>query len=41
MTFLDEEPQKPTFDKKPLNWEEDLQLYSEFMDRKVINNSFE
>ncbi|XP_064648234.1 ciliogenesis-associated TTC17-interacting protein-like [Lineus longissimus] len=30
----DEEPPKPTFDKQPLNWEEDMQLYSKFLDRK-------
>ena len=37
-TFLfstDEEPQKPTFEKQPLKWEEDAQLYSHFLDRKV------
>ncbi|CAG2242815.1 Ciliogenesis-associated TTC17-interacting protein [Mytilus edulis] len=30
----DEEPPKPVFEKKPLNWEEDMQLYSRFLDRK-------
>ncbi|KAL5006484.1 hypothetical protein ScPMuIL_015290 [Solemya velum] len=30
----DEEPPKPTFDKQPLNWEEDMDLYSQFMERK-------
>ncbi|KAM4023770.1 ciliogenesis-associated TTC17-interacting protein isoform 1-T3 [Anomaloglossus baeobatrachus] len=30
----DEEDPKPVFDKKPLNWEEDVQLYSEFLERK-------
>ncbi|XP_064613739.1 ciliogenesis-associated TTC17-interacting protein-like isoform X2 [Liolophura sinensis] len=30
----DEEPTKPIFSKKPLNWEEDLQLFSKFLDRK-------
>ncbi|XP_074659702.1 ciliogenesis-associated TTC17-interacting protein-like [Tubulanus polymorphus] len=30
----DEEPPKPTFDKQALNWEEDVQLYSKFLDRK-------
>ncbi|XP_046553649.1 ciliogenesis-associated TTC17-interacting protein-like [Haliotis rubra] len=30
----DEEPPKPTFEKQPLNWEEDMQLYSRFLDRK-------
>ncbi|KAM3916631.1 ciliogenesis-associated TTC17-interacting protein [Leptodactylus fuscus] len=29
----DEDP-KPEFAKKPLNWEEDAQLYSQFLDRK-------
>lgn len=30
----DEEPPKPTFEKQPLKWEEDAQLYSQFLDRK-------
>ncbi|KAJ8313623.1 hypothetical protein KUTeg_008767 [Tegillarca granosa] len=30
----DEEPPKPTFEKRPLNWEEDMQMYSKFLDRK-------
>lgn len=30
----DEEPPKPTFEKQPLKWEDDAQLYSQFMDRK-------
>ncbi|XP_060683707.1 ciliogenesis-associated TTC17-interacting protein [Hemiscyllium ocellatum] len=29
----DEEEPKPVFEKKPLIWEEDLQLYSKFIDR--------
>ena len=32
---IDEESPKPTFDKQPLNWEEDVQMYSKFLDRKV------
>lgn len=35
--FVDEEPPKPVFEKKPLNWEEDMQLYSRFLDRKVYS----
>ena len=35
--FTDEEPPKPVFEKKPLNWEEDMQMYSKFLDRKVCN----
>ena len=31
----DEEPPKPVFEKKALNWEDDMQLYSKFLDRKV------
>ncbi|KAL3831442.1 hypothetical protein ACJMK2_023193 [Sinanodonta woodiana] len=34
LIIRDEEPPKPTFEKQPLNWEEDSQLYSRFMDRK-------
>ncbi|XP_043930744.1 ciliogenesis-associated TTC17-interacting protein [Protopterus annectens] len=30
----DEEEQKPVFEKTPLNWEEDIQLYSRYLDRK-------
>ncbi|XP_041365396.1 ciliogenesis-associated TTC17-interacting protein-like isoform X2 [Gigantopelta aegis] len=30
----DEEPPKPVFTKQPLNWEEDMQMYSKFLDRK-------
>jgi len=30
----EEEAEKPTFGKKELNWEEDMQLYSRFLDRK-------
>lgn len=30
----DEEPPKPLFEKKELNWEEDVQMYSKFLDRK-------
>lgn len=32
---VDEETPKPVFEKKPLNWEEDVQMYSKFLDRKV------
>lgn len=31
----EEEPQKPVFGKKELSWEEDMQMYSKFLDRKV------
>lgn len=34
LIIRDEEPQKPTFEKQPLKWEEDAQLYSHFLDRK-------
>lgn len=30
----DEEPPKPVFEKKALSWEDDMQLYSKFLDRK-------
>ncbi|KAG8547953.1 hypothetical protein GDO81_027060 [Engystomops pustulosus] len=30
----EEEDPKPVFEKKPLNWEEDAQLYSQFLERK-------
>ncbi|KAE8581321.1 hypothetical protein XENTR_v10024745 [Xenopus tropicalis] len=30
----DEKDPKPVFEKKPLDWQEDLQLHSEFLDRK-------
>ncbi|KAL4222899.1 hypothetical protein ACF0H5_018939 [Mactra antiquata] len=30
----DEEPAKPTFEKQTLRWEDDAQLYSQFLDRK-------
>ncbi|XP_052817813.1 ciliogenesis-associated TTC17-interacting protein-like [Mya arenaria] len=30
----DEEPPKPTFEKQPLRWEDDAQLYAQFLDRK-------
>ena len=33
--FVDDVPPKPVFGKIPLNWEEDPQLYSKFVDRKV------
>ena len=31
----DEEEEKPKFEKRELTWEDDMQLYSKFMDRKV------
>lgn len=34
LIIRDEEPPKPTFEKQPLNWEEDAQMYSQFLDRK-------
>ncbi len=30
-----EKDQIPVFEKKPLIWEEDMELYSKFLDRKV------
>ncbi|XP_072274091.1 ciliogenesis-associated TTC17-interacting protein [Pyxicephalus adspersus] len=30
----EEQDPKPVFEKKPLNWKEDVQLHSEFLDRK-------
>lgn len=27
--------EKPEFGKKPLKWQEDLEMYSKFLDRKV------
>ncbi|XP_046295662.1 ciliogenesis-associated TTC17-interacting protein isoform X2 [Marmota monax] len=30
---------KPVFEKKPLEWEEDLELYSKFLERKVRSRS--
>ena len=35
--FSDEEPEKPTFDKRDLSWEDDMEMYSKFLDRKVRN----
>ncbi|XP_062852915.1 ciliogenesis-associated TTC17-interacting protein isoform X1 [Trichomycterus rosablanca] len=32
--FPDERDQKPVFEKKPLVWQEDMELYSKFLDRK-------
>ena len=32
---VDEETPKPVFEKKRLNWEEDMQMHSRFVDRKV------
>uniref|UniRef100_A0A674I6I5 Ciliogenesis-associated TTC17-interacting protein n=1 Tax=Terrapene triunguis TaxID=2587831 RepID=A0A674I6I5_9SAUR len=32
---VDEVEPRPVFKKKPLDWEEDVQLYSQFLDRKV------
>ncbi len=31
-----EKDQIPVFEKKPLIWEEDMELYSKFLDRKVF-----
>lgn len=31
----DEQDDKPVFEKRPLVWEEDMQLYSKFLERKV------
>ncbi|XP_063074205.1 ciliogenesis-associated TTC17-interacting protein [Engraulis encrasicolus] len=31
----DNEDDKPVFEKRPLEWEDDMQLYSKFLDRKV------
>uniref|UniRef100_A0A8C8VNE4 Ciliogenesis-associated TTC17-interacting protein n=1 Tax=Pelusios castaneus TaxID=367368 RepID=A0A8C8VNE4_9SAUR len=32
--LIDEAEPRPIFEKKPLDWEEDMQLYSQFLDRK-------
>ncbi|XP_067426193.1 ciliogenesis-associated TTC17-interacting protein isoform X2 [Emydura macquarii macquarii] len=32
--LIDEAEPRPVFEKKPLDWEEDVQLYSQFLDRK-------
>lgn len=37
--IADEEPPKPVFEKKALSWEDDMQLYSKFLDRKVGETS--
>ncbi|KAK7110854.1 ciliogenesis-associated TTC17-interacting protein-like [Littorina saxatilis] len=34
MVERDEEPPKPVFEKTELNWVEDMQMYSKFLDRK-------
>ncbi|OWF40893.1 ciliogenesis-associated TTC17-interacting protein-like isoform X2 [Mizuhopecten yessoensis] len=34
LIMRDEEPPKPTFEKRSLQWDEDMQLYSKFLDRK-------
>ncbi|XP_072179571.1 ciliogenesis-associated TTC17-interacting protein-like [Diadema setosum] len=31
---VDDREEKPSFPRKPLNWEADMQLYSQFLDRK-------
>ena len=40
MSFLmfieDDELEKPSFEKKPINIEEDMEMYSKFLERKVI-----
>lgn len=33
--FSVDKKQIPVFEKKPLIWEEDMELYSKFLDRKV------
>lgn len=33
--LLEEGDKKPVFEKKPLIWEEDMELHSKFLDRKV------
>lgn len=33
--LLDEIEPRPVFEKKPLAWEEDMELYSRFLERKV------
>lgn len=35
LLFSVEKDQTPVFEKKPLIWEEDMELYSKFLDRKV------
>lgn len=37
LSWKGEEEQKPVFPKKPLNWEEDMELRSKYEDRKVGN----
>lgn len=32
--ITEEEPPKPTFSKTPLDWEDDVQMFSKFLDRK-------
>ena len=31
----EKEEEKPAFEKKELNWEEDMMLFSKYLDRKV------
>lgn len=33
--MLDSLKDKPVFEKRPLVWEEDMQMHSKFLDRKV------
>ena len=35
MLFVEEEDEKPVFEKKDMNWEEDMEMYSKFLNRKV------
>ena len=36
-----EEEKKPEFEKKELNWEEDMMLFSKYLDRKVGHQTFD
>ena len=33
--FAEEEIERPTFEKKDLDWEDDMELYSKYLDKKV------
>ena len=37
MCVLEVSDDKPVFEKRPLVWEEDMQMHSKFLDRKVGN----
>ena len=33
--FAEEEIERPTFEKRDLVWEDDMELYSKYLDKKV------